>query len=128
MSSFKAKFEFEGTEFDVLSCNYSFGQATDEAGRPASDVKSGSIFLQITASDDEKIIGWMIDPYKKANGKVTFFRTDQDSKLKEISFEDAHCVGYSESFSSTSATAMTISLNISTRKLTVGNASHESYQ
>jgi type VI secretion system TssD-like protein len=70
-------------------------------------------------------MGWMIDPYAKKNGSVVFKKIDQDSTLKEVKFEDAYCVGYSESFSANSASAMTLTLNISARKITVGDATHE---
>lgn len=126
MSSFSAQFKVDGQEFEVMSCNYSFGQATDEKGRPASNVQSGNIFVQIVASDDDSMMGWMVDPYKKTNGSITFKRIDQDSTFKEIQFEDGYLVGLSESFNSTNSSAMTLSLNISARKITVGGASHES--
>ena len=109
-----------------MSCNYSFGQATDEKGRPASNVQSGNIFVQIVASDDDSMMGWMVDPYKKTSGSIVFKRIDQDSTFKEVKFEDGYLVGMSESFSSTNSSPMTLSLNISARKITVGGASHES--
>ena len=126
MSSFSASFTIDGEEYDVLSCNYSFGQSTDERGRPASNVQGGNIFVQVTANDQDTLMGWMVDPYKKSNGSIKFMRIDQDSTFKEVQFEDGYCVGYSESFSSTNSSAMTLSLNISARKITVGGATHES--
>ncbi|WP_018620717.1 type VI secretion system tube protein TssD [Spirosoma luteum] len=126
MSSFSASFTIDGEEYDVLSCNYSFGQSTDERGRPASNVQGGNIFVQVTANDQDTLMGWMVDPYKKSNGTIKFMRIDQDSTFKEVQFEDGYCVGYSESFSSTNSSAMTLSLNISARKITVGGATHES--
>ena len=126
MSSFSAQFQVDGQEFEVMSCNYSFGQATDEKGRPASNVQSGNIFVQIVASDDDSMMGWMVDPYKKTSGSIVFKRIDQDSTFKEVKFEDGYLVGMSESFSSTNSSPMTLSLNISARKITVGGASHES--
>jgi Hemolysin coregulated protein Hcp (TssD) len=125
MPSFKATFKLDGNEFDVISCVYSFGQATDEKGRPASDVQGGNISLQISVDDDSSIMGWMIDPYSKKSGSIVFNKTDQDSTLKEVKFEDGYCVGYSESFNANSASAMTVTLNISARKISVGDATHE---
>lgn len=125
MSSFAATFTLDGTDYDVISCVYSFGQATDEKGRPASDVRGGNITVQIAVSDDSSIMGWMIDPYAKKNGSIVFKKIDQDSTLKEVKFEDGYCVGYSESFNANSASAMTMTLNISARKISVGDATHE---
>jgi Hemolysin coregulated protein Hcp (TssD) len=126
MSSFSASLKIDDQEYDVMSCNYSFGQSTDEKGRPASNVQGGNIFVQVATNDDDGLLGWMVDPYKKTNGTITFKRIDQDSTFKEVQFEDGYCVGYSESFNSTNSSAMTLSLNISARKITVGNATHES--
>jgi len=125
MSSFSAHFTVEGKEYEVISCVYSFGQATDEKGRPAADVHGGTISLQLKADDDDTIVGWMIDPFKKTSGSIVFKRIDQDSTLKEVKFEDGYCVGYSEAFSADSSSPMIASLNISARKITVGGASHE---
>ena len=124
MPSFKATFKIDGNEYDVISCVYSFGQATDEKGRPASDVQGGNISLQISA-DDTGVVGWMIDPYAKKSGSIVFNKTDQDSTLKEVKFEDGYCVGYSESFNANSSSPMTATINISARKVSVGDATHE---
>jgi hypothetical protein len=125
MSSFKAVFKIAGKEFDVISSVYSFGQSTDEKNRPASAVRGGNISVQVVASDDDTLIEWMVDAYKKQDGSLVFNKTDQDSTLKEVKFEDGYCVGYSESFNANSASAMVVSLNIAARKITIGNASLE---
>ena len=125
MSSFAATFKLDGNEFSVLTCTYSFGQGIDSKGQPSSDVQGGTISLQIAASDDSSIIGWMIDPNGKKNGSIVFKRADQDSTLKEVQFEDGYCIGYSESFNANASMTMTITLNISAKKVSVGDASHE---
>jgi hypothetical protein len=45
--------------------------------------------------------------------------------LKEVKFEQGFCVGYSESFNASSSMPMTVSLNISAKKISVGDASLE---
>jgi hypothetical protein len=125
MASFAAKFNLDGNEFSVLSCTYSFGQGLDSKGQPSTDVVGGTISLQIAASDDSSIIGWMIDPGGKKNGSIVFKKADGDGTLKEVKFEEGYCVGYSESFSANSTMPMTITLNISAKKVSVGDASHE---
>ena len=124
MSSFSAIFEVNGTKFDVLNCTYSFGQTTDDRGRPSSGVHGGTISLQLVGDDDDSVLGWMVDPYKKTDGKVSFSKIDQDSNLKEMSFKDGYCVGYSESFNRESNNPLTISITISARETTIGNATH----
>ena len=125
MSSFKATLKFSGKEYDVLGCSYSFSRTMDSEGKPASGIHAGEISLQVVVGDDDGLLGWMVDPYKMAEGSVTFMRIDQDSSLKEVKFEDAYCAAYSESFSSNDSMPMTASLTISARKLTVGGVSHE---
>jgi hypothetical protein len=125
MSSFKATFTVNGNDYDILSCGYALHQAIDDRGRPASGVQAGGLQLVIVASDDEELPGWMVDPYKKTNGSITFQRIDQDSKLKEIKFEDGYCVSYSEHFNSSSSEPMTVSLNISARTISIGSVKHE---
>ena len=125
MSSFAATFKLDGNEFAVISCVYSFGQSTDTKGQPSSDISGGNISLQIAASDDSSIIGWMIDPNGKKSGSIVFKRADQDSTLKEVKFEEGFCVGYSESFNANSTMPMTITLNISAKKISVGDTSLE---
>ncbi len=125
MASFAAKFNLDGNEYPVLTCSYSFGQGTDSKGQPSTDVVGGNISVQIAASDDSSIIGWMIDPGGKKDGSIVFKKADGDGTLKEVKFEEGYCVGYTESFSSNSNMPMTISLNISAKKVSVGDATHE---
>jgi hypothetical protein len=125
MSSFSATFKIDGKEFDVISCSYSFGQNTDEKGRPSSSVFGGHISLQISAPEDDGLLSWMIDPYKKSNGSVVFNKIDQDSTMKELKFEEGYLVSYGETFHANSSDPMAASLNISARKISVGNSTHE---
>jgi len=85
-------------------------------------VKGGSISVQIVVTDDDSMVEWMIDPYKKQDGSITFMKIDQDSKLKEIKFTGAYLVGYSESFNANSSSAMIASLNISAGTISVDSA------
>ena len=125
MSSFKGTLKVNGKEFEVISLDYSFNQKTDEKGRPASDVRKGLITISIVGSDDDSLLGWMIDPYKKTNGSVTLEKIDQASTLKELKFEDGYCVAFDEKFGSNDNEPLMITLSISARKVTVGNATHE---
>jgi len=122
--SFKAVFKFDGgsQDYDVVSFNYSIGQSVDEKGRPSSNVQSGNIFLQVESTDDNALADWMIDPFKPYGGSITLYKRDNDGKLKEISFKDGYCVGYSESFNQFDNQPSTISINITAREIMVGDA------
>ena len=125
-SALSAKFKLDGNEFSVLSCSYSFGQGINSQGQPSTDVQGGTIALQIAASDDSSIINWMVDPNGKKSGSIAFMGSDgSGGVLKEVKFEDGYCVAYSEAFNASSSLPMTITLNISAKKVSVGDASHE---
>ena len=125
MSSFSAVFKFDGNEYEILTCCYSFDQLTDDKGRPASAVRSGHITVSFVLNDDEKILEWMNDADKKAAGSIVFKKIDQDSTLKEVKFEDAYCVSYTESFTANVPDSMVASIAISARKMTIGNVPYE---
>ena len=67
----------------------------------------------------------MLDPYKKESGSITYKRIDQDSMMKDVQFEEAYCVEYTEDFDARGGArdaSMTLSLTISANKITVGGA------
>ena len=123
-SSFEAKFKVNGKEYEVVSCNYSFGQATDDKNRPASGVHGGNISVTIVTTDDTDLVGWMIDPYKKQDGSIVFNQIDQASTFKEVKFKDGYCVSYSEKFDNSAPKSMLTSIAISAREISVGDATH----
>ena len=89
-------------------------------------MQGGTIKVTIVSTDSVKLISWMLDPYKRADGKIVFKRGDQDSKMKEIAFKEAYCVGYTESFDARGGGAqasMVLSLVISANKIDVNGAS-----
>ena len=126
MASFSAVFDAAGSEeCEVVSCSYSFGQSTDDKGRPSSVVQGGTVMVTVVSTDSVKLMSWMLDPYKRADGKIVFKRGDQDSNMKTISFKEAYCVGYTETFDargSSSQASMLLSLVISANKLDIGGA------
>ena len=126
MASFSAVFDAAGSEeCEVVSCSYSFNQTTDDKGRPSSVVQGGTVKVTIVSTDSSKLISWMLDPYKRADGKIVFKRGDQNSKMKEISFKEAYCVSYTENFDARgdqTQASMVLSLVISANILRVGDA------
>lgn len=127
MSSFSAVFDAAGSEeCEVVSCSYSFNQTTDDKGRPSSIVQGGTIKVTIVSTDSVKLISWMLDPYKRADGKIVFKRNDQNSALKSIIIKEAYCVSYAESFDARgdeTQASMVLSLVISANKIDVNGAS-----
>lgn len=124
--SFSAVFNGAGSgDCEVVNCTFSFNQSIDDKGRPSSKVHGGVIRVTIVADENTSLVSWMLDPYKKDSGKITYKRIDQDSTMKEVSFEDAYCVEYTENFDARGGnmdTSMTLTLTISADKITVGGA------
>jgi hypothetical protein len=124
--SFKAKLELGGKKFDVLHCSYSFRRDVDAKGRPSSSVYGGTVQMEVESTEDTSVLESMINNvYKPHKGTVTFQKRDQDSKMKELTFEDGYIVQYSEALDAVGSNPMTINFVISARKLTIGNATHE---
>jgi hypothetical protein len=122
--AFKATLSVDGKTFTVLTCHYALHQNIDSTGRPSSDVRGGTMSMTIESSDDNTIYTWMSDPHAFKDGSVTFYKRDQDSKMKEVDFTQAACIDYSESFDANSSGPMIISFTISAQQLQVGGDSH----
>lgn len=123
--SFKAKATIDGHDFDVLHCSYAFRRDVDPKGRPSSNVYGGTVQLEIESTADTSVLSTMLNNvYKAVSGKVTFQKREEDAKMKELTFEDAYIVQYSESLDIVGDNPMTISFVVSARKLKVGEAEH----
>ena len=123
--SFKAKFEVDGNEYRVLKCDYSLKQTVDDTGRPSSTTRGGLINIVVESTDDTSLFEWMCDSYMRKSGKIIFNNRDEDSKLKELEFEEAYMVEYEESFDNVGSGAMIESLSLSARTIKLGNGEHE---
>lgn len=131
MASFSAELSVDGKSFPVLTASYGLYQATDESGKPSSGVRTHLIQLQVVGSDDETLPDWAIDPQKRLDGKVTFLRIDQESTFKELSFEQAYCVQYTERVAPAdvvdqlSPGSYLIDVGISPAVVKIGNTKHD---
>ena len=107
----------------ILSCNFSFSQSVDSAGRIMSNVQAGIINISIPGIDDAEIVQWMIGKDIRKKGKISYSGIISTGPHKHIEFEDAVLVNYSESFTDQMDTV--INLSISSRKITVCGVTHE---
>lgn len=125
--SFKAQLTLGGKKFDVLHCSYSLRRDVDAKGRPSSSVYGGTVQFEVESTEDTSVLESMINNMHKAQkGSVLFFKREEaGAKMKELEFEDAYVIQYSEALDSVGAHAMTINFVLSARKLKVGNATHE---
>jgi|SRR5690606_10876617 len=124
--SFKAKLTFSGKEYDVIHCSYSLYRDVDMKGRPTSGVYGGRIDVEIESNDDTSIIEKMVNnQFKPVDGTITIKKRDEDAKMKEIAFNEAYIVSYSESIHAYTDSPMTLSFQISAKQIKIGNADHE---
>lgn len=123
--SFKAKLKIGGKDFDVLHCSYSFRRDVDAKGRPSSGVYGGTVQFEIESTEDTSVLESMINSvYKPQKGSVIFKKREEDATMKELTFEDAYIIQYSEALDSIGSNPMTINFVISARNLKIGKAEH----
>ncbi|MEO6818657.1 MAG: type VI secretion system tube protein TssD [Ginsengibacter sp.] len=123
--AFKAQLKIGSKEFDVISCDYALHREVDGKGRPASVVYGGTINLVIESSDDTSVIEAMVNnQFKPLDGTVTFKKSDEDAKMKELSFEKGYVVAFHESFGTLDNKPMLISFTVSAQKIKIGSAEH----
>jgi len=115
--AFRTSLKFEGKEYDVLQCNYSFRRDTDLKGRPSSNVYGGTITLEIESNEDTTIVEQMVNQFKPNSGTVTFYKSDEEAKMKELSWENGYVIKYHEVFSVIGAEPMKIRFVISAQKI-----------
>lgn len=124
--SFKAQLTLGGKNFDVLHCSYTLRRDVDPKGRPSSNVYGGTVQFEIESTEDTSVLESMINNTHKAQkGYVVFFKREESgAKMKQLDFEDAYVIQYSEALDSVGKNPMTINFVISARQLKVGNATH----
>lgn len=111
---------------DILQCNFELSRETDAKGRPSSGVYGGRINLEVESTADTSIVEAMVNSqFKPFEGTITFKKTDEDAKMKELSFKNAYLVFYREEIDVTGERPMYIRFTISAEEITMGNATHE---
>ena len=114
MSSFRATLELGGKEYDVLYSNYEFSRTTDKKGQPASSISGGRISVTIESTDDTSTIEAMLNSqFKPVEGKIVYKKSEEDAKMKEISFKNAYIVHYKETLDVNNEAPMTIAMTFS---------------
>lgn len=96
--SFLAKLIIDENTMNVLDCSFNFEQGADHTGKPSQRPKGGQINLLIETSKKIDFSEWIISQDSIKNGEIVFYRRDNLSSLKKITFKDAHCISYHESF------------------------------
>jgi hypothetical protein len=124
--AFKAKFNVDGEEYNILSCSYHFYQETDVTGRPSSVARGGQVNVTVETTDSNKLLEWMTDSWKLLSGNIKFFKRDSETAImKQVDFTDAYLVSYDETFSHESSNPMVTTFTLSAKEIKVGSAEHK---
>ena len=123
--AFRADLEMNGKTYRLLHCSYALNRDVDPTGRPASEVKGGTITFEIESTEDTSIWDLMIAQFKSTDGSIVFKKRDEDAKMKELKFETAYVVALSENFDSTGGNPMSLSFTLSAHKLSLGDSKLE---
>ena len=115
--SFLAKLEIDGESMNVLEFQCTIGQERDKTGKPSADPRGGNLRMILESTKSSMLFDWMISNSQTKNGKITFFKRDAMSKMREFQFNEGYCVKYDEFFSSVSNTPMQIEVMISSKEI-----------
>jgi hypothetical protein len=120
--SFLAKFELDGETYNVLEFDLHITQEVDHNGKPQTIAQGGNIRLVVESTKSVDFMKWMISSTQTKNGKITFFRRDAMSKMKELKFEKAFCVNFHESYRANNEVPMQIELLLSAKDIDFSGA------
>ncbi|MDR3057652.1 MAG: type VI secretion system needle protein Hcp [Prevotella sp.] len=123
--AFKANLKFEGKEYDVIQCSYSFHRDVDLKGRPSSNVYGGSIILEVESTEDTTVFSQMVNQFKPNSGTITFNKGHEEAKMKELSWENGYVIKYSESLDVIGREPMSLRFEVSAEKIKMENVEIE---
>ncbi len=115
--SFLAKLEIDGESMNVLEFQCNIGQDMDKIGKPSGDSHGGEVRIIVESTKTTTLWNWAVSSNQIKNGKLTFFRRDATSKMRELEFNEAYCVAYEEKFLSDSNIPMQIEISITAKEL-----------
>lgn len=118
--SFKAVLKLDGEQYELTTCQVTVHRKADAKGKPSSKT-IWTIHAVIDSTDDTKMTEWMIDPHLHKDGEIEIYKTDEDAKLKVISFKKAYCVLMKENFYSYTS-FMKCLLQIVGEEISIGEA------
>lgn len=111
-------------EYQITSCDYAFNRNSDAKGKPASDVYGGTLNISLTSTEDTSLFEAMVNSkHKHFDGTITLYKTDEDAKMKEITFTKSYIVAYAETFSN--GNSMDTMITITAEIIKVGSAEHD---
>ncbi|MFV0332171.1 MAG: type VI secretion system tube protein TssD [Dysgonomonas sp.] len=123
--AFKATLSIDGKEFDVQKCSYQLRRDVDAKGRPSSDIYGGTVDVTIESTEDTSIIEAMVNQFKPGSGSVVFNKGNEESKMKELIWENGYIVDFKEDIDVIGKQPMMLSFKVSAQILKIGGAQIE---
>ena len=120
--AFSARLDMDPlSDVRVVDFSYSLSRDYDPTGRPSGGVRGGVIQMTIESTSKAELYDWIVAPYKTKSGVIKIAdEKEEGSWMKEIKFEDAYIVDYSESFHWQGGDNMMESFTITAKKLEIG--------
>ena len=123
--AFRSTLNLGGKEFDVLDCNYELKRDVDSKGRPSSNIYGGVIFVEIESTEDTSILEQMVNQFNPISGSIIFKKGNEESKMKELSWENGYIISFAEGIDIVGEKPMTIKFSVSAQVIKIGSASFE---
>ncbi|PRZ00192.1 type VI secretion system tube protein TssD [Marinilabilia salmonicolor] len=123
--AFRATLSLGGKEFDVLDCNYKLERDVDVKGRPASNIYGGKVRVRVESTDDTSILEQMVNQFKPVSGSVIFKKGDEESKMKELMWENGYITSFEEGIDISGTSPMSTTFEVSAQVLKIGGAEFE---
>ncbi|RYZ83528.1 MAG: hypothetical protein EOP06_19810 [Proteobacteria bacterium] len=120
--SFLAKLEIDGETMNVLEFQCTINQDTDKSGKPSADPVGGKIRVVVESTKSTMLFDWMVSNTQTKNGKLTFYRRDAISKMRDLQFKDAYCVHYDEMFVAYNTMSMKIEIVVSAKEINMNGS------
>ena len=121
--------EFKHQKREVATFLMTFNQPTDMEGQVVGLPRGGKITMRMKALNDgsSDLLHWMTEKKLALNGSVIFEDTTSGKVMKTVTFQDAYCVNYIESWEDNvkdGVLAHWEEITISCRKITIGGDVH----
>jgi len=120
--SFLAKLEIDGEIMNVLEFQCTINQDTDKSGKPSADPVGGKIRVVVESTKSTMLFDWMVSNTQTKNGKLTFYRRDAISKMRDLHFKEGYCIHYDELFIAYNTMSMRIEVVISAKEINMNGS------
>ena len=123
---FTAKLSIDGgEEKEVLQASYKLDRDTDRNGQPSTTIRAGKVTITVKSGSDNTSFEWMTNPFAVKSGKIDFYKHNDPTPSKTLSFENAFIIEQGENFNVMDGEAdspMTETIVVSAEKISMNDA------